>query len=213
MKNLLLCAFFLAIAQISIGQYDPKALAILEAMSKKYQQIESFEANITQSLTNEVDKINEENSGKIVVKGDKFKLDLQDQEVINNGTTNWNYLPEAKEVYVDNYDPSSEDINPTKILNAYKSGYKYLYLEEVTERGEKYDVIDLVPEKRDAQYFKIRMVIAQKDKSVRSWTMYDKNGNRYKYEITRFTANINLPDSHFTFEPSKHPGVEVIDLR
>ena len=213
MKNLLLCAFLVIFGQVCYGQYDPKALEILEAMSKKYQEINSFEANIAVSLVNEVDNINEEYKGKIGVKGEKFRLELEDQEVINNGTLNWQYLPAAKEVYIDNYDKDSEDLNPTKILNAYKNGYKYVYLEENTVNGVPVDVIDLVPEKKDAQYFKIRLNIAKKDKSVQSWTMYDKNGNRYTYAITKFIPNADLADSYFAFDVSKHPGVEVIDLR
>jgi len=70
-----------------------------------------------------------------------------------------------------------------------------------------------VPEKKDAQYFKVKMMISKKDKSVQSWTMFDKGGNRYKYTITKFTPNIKIEDSYFTFDPKKFPGVEVIDLR
>src|SRR5690349_5545851 len=96
----------LALAIFSVhSQYDPKALEILEAMSKKYKAIEAFEANIAQTLTNDVEKINEEMKGKITVKGEKFKLALPEQEIINDGATQWTYLPEAKEVNIDNYDP------------------------------------------------------------------------------------------------------------
>jgi len=73
--------------------------------------------------------------------------------------------------------------------------------------------IDLVPEKKDAQYFKIKMMIVKKDKSIQSWTMFDKAGNRYKYTITKFVPNVKVDDAFFTFDPKKYPGVEIIDLR
>ena len=95
----------------------------------------------------------------------------------------------------------------------YKKGYKYLHLGEVTEAGVPCDAVDLVPEKRDAQYFKIKMIISKKDKSVQSFTMFDKTGNRYKYTITRFTPNAKVDDSYFVFDPKKYPGVEQINLR
>src|SRR6185436_7352952 len=172
----------LALAIFSVqAQYDPKALEILEAMSKKYKAIEAFEANIAQTLTNDVEKINEEMKGKITVKGEKFKLALPEQEIINDGATQWTYLPEAKEVNIDTYDPASDDINPSKIYETYKKGYKYLYIQDKTEGGVVCEEIDLVPEKKDSQYFKIKMFISKKDKSIQSWTMFDKGGNRYKY--------------------------------
>jgi outer membrane lipoprotein carrier protein len=214
MKKSILAVLLLLLARLSFAQYDPKALEILDAMSKKYKSIPAFEANISYTLTNETEKINEEFKGKITVKGDKYRLILPEQEVINNGTTLWTYLPEAKEVNIDNYDPtSSDEVNPSKIYDIYKKGFKYLYLEDKTEGGVMCEVIDLVPEKKDAQYFKIRMNIAKKDKSIQSWTMFDKGGNKYKYSITKFIANANIADNFFTFDVKKYPGVDVIDLR
>ena len=128
-------------------------------------------------------------------------------------TTVWTYLPAAKEVNIDNYDATSEDINPSKIYEIYKKGYKYLLVGEKTEGGVACEEIDLVPEKKDAQFFKIKMIIGKKDRSIQSWTMFDKSGNKYKYTISKFAPNVTVADALFTFDTKKYPGVEVIDLR
>src|SRR5688572_28840406 len=213
MKNTILAFLAMILAVTVSAQYDPKALETLDAMSKKYKTIPSFEANISYTLTNDVEKISEEFKGKITVKGNKFRLALPEQEVINNGATIWTYLPEAKEVNIDNYDPNSEDINPSKIYELYKKGFKYLHLGDKTEAGVACEEIDLVPEKKDPQFFKIKMLIVKKDKSIQSWTMFDKSGNKYKYTISKFAPNVTVADAMFTFDPKKYPGVEVIDLR
>jgi outer membrane lipoprotein carrier protein len=213
MKKPFLAFLLLFFVKMTFAQYDAKALETLDAMSKKYKSIPAFEANISYTLTNDVEKVNEEFKGKITVKGDKYRLVLPEQEVINNGTTMWTYLPEAKEVNIDNYDPNSDEINPSKIYDIYKKNFKYLYLADKTEGGVVCEEIDLVPEKKDAQYFKIKMFISKKDKSIQSWTMFDKSGNRYKYTISKFNPNSNIADAFFTFDPKKYPGVEVIDLR
>ncbi|HEY8511300.1 MAG TPA: outer membrane lipoprotein carrier protein LolA [Cyclobacteriaceae bacterium] len=213
MKHLILSIFLVFVAGKTFSQYDPKALETLEAMSAKLKAMGAFEANFTYRLTNDVDNINEEFKGKMTVKGDKYRLTLPEQEVINNGTTLWTYLPDANEVNIDNYDPNSEDVNPSKIFEIYKKDFKYLYLKDETIGGVLCEVIDLVPEKKDAQFFKIRMNISKKDKQVKSFTMFDKGGNRYTYSITEFKSNINVDDSYFAFDPKKHPGVDIIDLR
>jgi outer membrane lipoprotein-sorting protein len=213
MKNLIFAGFCLLLTVNVFAQYDPKALEILEAMSKKYKSIPAFEANFSYVLTNDVEKVNEEFKGKLTVKGDKFRMVLPEQEVINNGATIWTYLPEAKEVNIDNYDKNSDDVNPSKIYEIYKKGFKYLYLQDKTEGGVLCEEIDLVPEKKDAQYFKVKMFINKKDKNIQSWTMFDKGGNKYKYTITKFVPNAKVEDALFTFDPKKYPGVEVIDLR
>lgn len=213
MKNMIFAFAALLFTIAASAQYDPKALEILDAMSKKYKSIPAFEANISCNLTNDVDKINEEFAGKITVKGDKFRMVLPEQEVINNGATIWTYLPEAKEVNIDNYDPNSEDVNPSKIHEVYKKNFKYLYLQDRVESGVMCEEIDLVPEKKETQYFKIKMLINKKEKTIQSFTLFDKGGNRYKYTISKFTPNAKIDDGLFSFDPKKYPGVEIIDLR
>jgi outer membrane lipoprotein-sorting protein len=213
MKNTILAFLAMILAVTVSAQYDPKALETLDAMSKKYKTIPSFEANISYTLTNDVERISEEFKGKITVKGNKYRLALPEQEVINNGATIWTYLPEAKEVNIDNYDPNSEDVNPSKMHEIYKKGFKYLYLQDKQENGVMCEEIDLVPEKKDAQYFKVKMFINKKDKTIQSFTLFDKGGNRYKYTITKFTPNVKVEDTFFTFDAKKHPDVSVVDLR
>jgi outer membrane lipoprotein carrier protein len=204
---------FILLSQICFAQYDPKALEILDAMSKKYKSFTAFEANLSVALTNDVEKIKEEFKGKITVKGDKYKLSLPEQEVINNGSTIWTYLPDAKEVNIDNVDTKADEVNPSKFYEIYKKGFKYLQMEDIIENSIPCNVVDLVPEKRDAQYFKIKMNISKKDKSVLSFTMFDKSGNKYKYTISKFSPNAKIDDAVFAFDPKKYPGVEVVDLR
>ena len=213
MKKSIFIFIGIIVGNAAIAQYDPKALEILEAMGKKYKAIPSFEANFTQALSNESAGVKEEVKGKFTVKGEKYKLELAEQQVYNNGTTMWTYLPASKEVNVDNFDPKSEDLTPSKVFEMYKKGYKYLLLGEKNEGGVLCDEVDLVPEKKDAQYFKIKMMISKKDKSVQSWTMFDRSGNGYKNTITKFVPNVKVDDAYFTFDPKKFPGVEVIDLR
>ena len=213
MKKTFLAAILLVLVKVTFAQYDPKALEILEAMGEKYKSMPSYEANFSYALTNDVENIKEEFKGKLTVKGDKFRISLPEQEVINNGATVWTYLPEVKEVNIDNYDRNSGDINPLKIYEIYQKDFKYLYIQDKTEGGVACEEVDLVPEKKDAQYFKIKLLIKKKDKVIQSLTMFDKGGNRYKYTITKFVPNADVSEAYFTFDPKKYPGVEVIDLR
>ena len=206
-------ALLLCISVPAMAQYDAKAKKILDAMSAKYKAIPSFKAGLSHTLINEVENMNEEVTGEIVVKGDMYKLNLSGQEIINNGTTIWTYLEEVNEVNITDYDPEEDEIAPSKIYDLYKDGYKYIWLEETSYAGVKYDVVDLVPENKDSQFFKIRMEIKQSDKTLKGWKMYDKTGNIYGYEISDFESDLNVDDSFFTFDLSAHSGVEVIDFR
>lgn len=191
------------------AQYDPKALATLDEMSKKYSSMSGFKASFTYSMSNPQAGINETSSGVITVKSSKFHLVVGNQEVINNGTTVWTYLKDANEVNISNYDPEDDDITPTKIYTIYKKGYKYLLVEE----NATTQTIDLIPENRNNPFFKVRLLIDKKDKTIKSWKIFEKSGNTFDYSVKSFTPNLVLKDSEFVFDKLKYKGVEVVDLR
>lgn len=197
----------------SFAQYDPKALQILDAMSNKYKAIGSFKAEFSYNLESPSSGINETYKGNIIVKNEKFHLNLGTQEVINDGNTVYTYLKETNEVNIANYEPDEGEITPTEIYTMYKKGFKYVYAEEVTEAGQAYDVIDLVPEDKSKQFFKIKITIHKKDRTVKRWKIFEKNGNRYTYDIKSFLPNHVVTDQSFKWDKAKHPGVQVVDLR
>ncbi|CAN5410541.1 hypothetical protein BH23BAC1_BH23BAC1_33860 [soil metagenome] len=208
----LLFIFLTVIGSVS-AQKDAKALKILDEMSDKYKSIPAYKASFEYTLNNPNEGVNEDLTGEIVVKGEKFRLKLGGQEIINNGKTVWTYLPEANEVNIDNYDPNEGDMNPSTMYSAYRKGYKYVFLEERTEDGNVYNVVDLIPENRNNQFFKVRMKIDKKDKTLKSWEMFDSAGNVYMHRITSFDPDIDIANNYFEFDKSKYQGVEVIDLR
>ena len=198
---------------VASAQYNQQAKAILDAMSKKYKAIPSFTSSIDYTMVNKADGVSDTFEGEIAIKGDMYSLKMGGQEVINNGVTVWTYLPDDNEVNIDNHSPEAGDITPSTIYTIYQKGYKYILLTPVTTGGIKYDIIDLISNNTDAQFYKIRLEIAQKDKTLGKFTMYDNEGSEYSYTITNFNANVNLKDTDFVFDLSKYKGVEVIDLR
>lgn len=214
MKKVILMLIFVgAMVQNIFAQYDPKALSILDAMSKKYKEIPGFKAKFSYSLMSDVTGVKETSEGEITVKGGKFILKLANQEIINNGTTVWTYVKESNEVNISDYQPDENDITPTKIYTMYKKGYKYFFVEEKTEAGKTFETVDLIPEEKKNQIFKVRIEVNKKDKTVKSWKIFEKNGNRYLYAVKLFTPETALPDNMFNFDKTKYKGVEVVDLR
>lgn len=188
---------------------DPKAQEILDAMSKKYKEMTSFKAKFTYTLEN--GKMKETAEGEIIVKGSKFKLKLGGQEIFNNGTTVWTKVDDT-EVNKSTYDPAEDDLNPTQIYTMYKKGYRYILISEHNDGGKVFSTVDLEPLDTKKQITKVRIVINKKDKTVKSWKIFEKNGNKYVYTIKNFTPNFKVADSEFTFDEAKNPGVKVINL-
>ncbi|QDA62223.1 LolA family protein [Hymenobacter jejuensis] len=212
-KILALLAFSVTLAHSAPAQQDPKAGKILDQMSAKYQALKAFNASFTQTLENDAAKVKENLTGDITVSGQKFRLKMKGQEIINNGTTLWTYMKAENEVNISDYEPDEEEVSPSQIYTLYKKGYKYTYVQEAKEGGELCDVIELSPEDRNNAVFKVRLSVSKADKSVKSWKMFKKNGNRYTFTIKKFVPNPPVTAATFTFDKSKYKGVKVIDLR
>lgn len=207
---------FISVLSISLvnAQYDKKAKELLDNVSAKYQSIESFSAKVTYTLESPVRGVNESTEVDIKVKGnDKVRLNLGNQIIFIDGNTKWNYFPNEKEVNIMEYEPDEMEFSPEKILNLYKSGYKYLYIEEISENNKKYHVVDLVPEDKSREVFKIKLFISSADNTISAWRIFERSGNRYEYRIKDFDQSTAISDAEFKFDKSKYKGVEVIDLR
>ncbi|MBO0930673.1 LolA family protein [Fibrella aquatilis] len=192
----------------ALAQKDKRAETILDAMSAKYKALASYQAAFSYISGRET------YTGDISVKGRMFRLKTAGQEVFTDGTVMSTYVKESNEVNIQDYDASaSGDFNPTKIYSIYKKGFTYSYLREQKVGGRTADVIELKPDKKNAQIANVQISVDRADKSVRNWQITDKNGKKTSYVISKFTPNPTLPDSYFVFDKSKYPGVEVVDLR
>ncbi len=198
------------------AQVDQKAKEILDKMSDKYQSIPSYKTNFVYRLHNKVENIDEEFSGEIIVKGEKYVLFMSDQEIYNDGKTIWTFLADANEVNIDYYMPDEGDLSPNNIYSAYKKGYRYRWIENKRIGSRTFNVVELQPENPkdpDKIFFHIVLSIDRADNTMHSWEMYDRGGNIFSYSISGFNPQFVAEDSFFKFNESKYPDVEVVDLR
>jgi outer membrane lipoprotein carrier protein len=213
-KILVLTANLLIMSSLVMAQKDKKATAILDEMSKKYQTMKSFSAAFTYGIEGANAKLTESYKGDVTVKGAKFKLKMAGQEVFANGKDMYSYVKETNECSVTEFNPNEMDaLSPTKIYSIYKKGYKYVFLEEVKEGSQFYEVVELSPEDKSSKVAKVQIKVNKKDKSVKSWKVWDKSGKRTVFRVDKFVPNTPADDQTFTFDKKKYPGVEVVDLR
>jgi outer membrane lipoprotein carrier protein len=185
-----------------IPAFGQKANEILAAVNKKYTSFSSYSADFKMGNS----------SGNLLAKGKKYKISFDGQDLYNNGKDVYTYIAETNEVNITSYNEGDEsDFSPNNIFNLYKKGYTATYKQEITKAGKKYDVVTLTP-KNKSSINKIELTIGKTDKLISSWTVWDKS-NPTTYSITKFTPNVSLTDTTFTFDKSKHPKVEIIDLR
>jgi len=146
--------------------------------------------------------------GTLWISENKFRLMLDGQIIINDGKTLYTYLPQANEIQINDASASENELNPLTLLKTYQQNYRSKYIRE--ENG--YLIVDLLP-LNENRFYKIRLEISTSSNSLRSISLYDRNGNTTTYQIDKFELNKDVDPSIFTFNPDDYKNAEVVDLR
>lgn len=201
----------------NINAQDPdvfKAKEILDKVSVKTKTYSTIRADFSITMENLQTKSSDKYSGKIIMKGVKYKVDMMGSEIFYDGLTMWTYQPETNETYIS--DPSmmaNNLLDPATIFTFYEKGFKYIYAGETTINGKKVDIIDLFPEKRDQPYSRIKIFVYSDNLQIAKLSQIGRDGDNYIIDIKKMEINVPADDSVFRFDTAKHPGVEVIDMR
>ena len=211
MKNIITLFLSICIFLTNVLAQDELATDILAKLSEITKAYTSITIEFDHTFTNKSAGINEKNSGTLILKGEQFRIDMEKQLIVNNGTTHWIYLKEMNELTIMDYDSEDEDaLSPNKLFTVYNEDYKNAYVQAKSINGERMHIIDLFP-KESGPIMKIRLTINALKNQISILALYDKNGGVYTYNIKSFKADLDVVP--FNFDATNYPEVEVIDLR
>ena len=182
-------------------------------LAKNINLLKQLKLILKLAIDNTANKIKEEKKGILTLKSNKFKVELDNQEITCDGKTVWTFAKDANEVQVNNYEANTSGISPASIFTMYEKGFLYQMGEVIKEAGKDIQLIELTPTDKTKNYFKIKLYIDKATQSIVRSKIFDKNGNIYTYSVLQFVPNANYDDVTFSFDAKKHPGVEVNDIR
>ncbi len=191
---------------------DKKSNEILDRLTAKTKSYTTINAEFSYKMKNTDAGIDENYDGNLLVKGNKYRLSISGQIVICDGVTIWTYIKDANEVQINSATDSDESITPSNLLTAYNKDYKSKFVHEAFMYGTTVNVVDLTPIEGKS-YSKVRLIIDKAKDQLLEITIFDKNGSTYSYIINKFTPNIEIKDSEFTFNKADYPGADVVDMR
>jgi len=216
MKKLWLLFFIiplsLSLSAQEIGKGDRKSNEILERLTQKTEAYQTIRAEFAYKMENVEAGVNEQTEGVLLVKGNKYRLNIAGQTVISDGITLWTYIADANEVQINSADESEESISPNKLLSSYTKDYRSKFIAEDFLYGTAVNIIDLTPE-TGKSFYKVRLIIDKAKDQLKDVTIFEKNGSTFSYVIKKFETNVDADDRMFTFNKSDFPGVEIIDMR
>ena len=200
----------LIILSTTLFAQDQVAKDVLDKLSTTTKSYKNMTVGFDFIFENKSQNIKDVQQGTIVLQEESFRLEMQEQIIINDGESQWIYLADMNEVQIMEHDPEEEMMSPNKLFTIYEKGYKYTYVGAEAEKGKRLQVIDLFPEESGA-FIKITLAVDAAKNQLHKIIMHDKNGGSYTYLVTSFKSNTNI--TPFNFNAKDYPGVEVIDLR
>jgi len=216
MKKFLIILSSLLALTVAAQDQDPKAKAILDDLSKTTKTYKTITSDFSLTMFGKDKKQLEKQTGKVVVKGQMFKLDIPGNNIVCDGKTIWNHNKDAKEVTIKNFDPNNNDqLNPSKIFTIYESGFKYKYIGEEKVGTVVCHAIDLYPsvDQGKKKYHSIKIYIDKAKKQVLQMKVMMKDQSMNVYDIKSFKPNLPVDDKAFTFDTKPFKPDQIIDER
>ena len=198
----------------SLGKSDPDAKKILDNVSSKFKTYKSVVAHFSLKIENSEGKVLGTKSGVVNMKGSKYRISVSGQEIYSDGNNIWTYDNSANEVQITKFDGSANMITPQKMFtNFYDKDFLYKLNGESKIDKKIIQEIELTPVDKSKTFFKVLVGIDKSTQAIVSTKVFEKNGNKYTYNVASMKTNTSLPDSMFVFDTKSYPNVEVVDLR
>ncbi len=216
-KIFLLLSVFTLVSLCSQAQdQDPKAKKILDDLSKATKAYKTITSEYIFTIVNKDKKQTEKQTGKVLVKGAKFKLEIPGNTIVCDGKTIWAHNKDANEVTIKSFDANNEDqLNPSKIFTMYETGFKYKYEKEEKVGAATCHVITLYPSVKPEKkkFHTVKIFVDKAKNQIAKMVMLMKDGSTQSYEIKSFKSNTEIADNVFVFDLKPFKADQITDER
>jgi len=203
MKKVLVLLVFM-VSSLSFAQSN-EAKQLLNDVSEKVKSYDNISIDFKYVLDNSQENIKQETRGDVVLKGEKFVLNILGITRLFNGKTLYSISPEDEEVTISNEDFNDENtITPSKMLSFYEEGYTYEIDIVQNVKGRKIQYVKLTPISSDAEIKSVLLGIDAQTKHIYNLIEIGINGTKTTLTVNSFKTNEQLSKTLFTFDESKY---------
>lgn len=198
----------------SLGKNDPDAKKVLDALSAKLKSYKAIQAGFTLKVEDSKGKLQGSKAGMIYIKGPRYHVSITGQEIFSDGKDVWSYDKSSNEVTITKADPANKTISPDKIFtDFYDKDFLYKLNGESKLGAKTVQEVELTPVDKTKPMYKALLYIDKALHTLVSIKWFEKSGNRYTLETSKFNGNAALSDAQLAFNKAKYPGAEEVDLR
>jgi len=191
---------------------DDDAEDLVSRVQKKYDDMTDLSVDFVQTVHFSVTQNEQTFHGKLLMKkGNKYRVDLDQETIVTDGVSLWNFNKTTNQVFIDTFHESSKSFSPQKILSNLPGNYGATDLGKEKIGETEYRVVKLLPKSSSPNVKWIKAWIDPDKLEMKRIDLLDVSENLWSYAVSDMKFNSDVPESRFRFDPPA--GVEVIDLR
>jgi outer membrane lipoprotein carrier protein len=149
--------------------------------------------------------------GRVLLSGNKYRVEAPAQTVVNNGRTTWIYSPVDSQVVVNDAEADASTITPQTFLTSSAERYDVASTRTTRRDGTPHDVLSLSAANDTARFAQATLWVRQSDRIVTRLRATDRNGATLDLRLYEIEVDPALEGQPFVFSPPS--GIEVVDLR
>jgi len=193
------------------AQGDPAAGKWLDEASATMSGYETISMDFDYVLDNQAEEVSQELSGSLLLKGEKYVVNLFGSTQIFDGSKTYTIIPENEEVNISDADLDPENtFTPSKFYTFYKSGYTYDMDELQNKDGKKIQFVRLTPIDSDSEVSSILVGIEVATKHIYQVIEIGNNETRTTLTARNMRTDENIGDSAFTFDEKKYTDMDYL---
>lgn len=197
----------LAAVVFSAGQaaaQSPEAVA--RRLQERYRHVGALRAEFVQTLGGQRLR------GTMTVRGDAFRIEMDDQVLVSDGETLWSYSRPDNQVVVQRYDPAEAGgFSVGQLFTDWTSLFRVTGATQATMNGVRHDVLALRPREAGSPVRDATLYVRSADAVPTMVRVHDVNGQTLAFDLGNVQLNPRLPSGTFSFRTPS--GAEVVDLR
>ena len=208
MKKWFLFFIILAFVTNTINaQNTATAEGVLDKAASKVQSSKGINVSFALTQKDKAAHVLSTSKGVLKIKGERYYLKQEETEIFCNGVQVWNYNGD-NEVTLAKADNDEDAFSPQQILTGFNK--KDFNIKLVSSSGTNHQ-LQLIPVDKRKNFKEITLYINKSTNLVSKAIITDKLNAATEIVFTNVTLNVAIPDNQFIFDPSKHPGVEIVN--
>jgi outer membrane lipoprotein-sorting protein len=165
-------------------------------------------------MFSKADDVDEKYNGKVFLKGQKYKIDTDQMEIICDNVKRFIWMKEQNEVTISKYEPDGETIeSPAQLFTIYQKNFFYRLIGDEKAGNKTLRKIELLPQKvKESQYKRVYLFVDETANQIAKAVIESKDGIVYTWEIKEFKVNAPVDDKLFIFDKAKYPKAHIEDM-